>query len=82
MKKLIVLSALLLGACGSVQTYYDKNNFQTLPWSSQSQGFEQASATCRYENLSHEWLGDTYELQVPKYRACMEKYGYRYKTGM
>lgn len=76
MKKLVLLSVLLLSACQSVQPYYEQQNFQPTGWAKKS--FEEAKAACRYQTLDHNALWDTYELQTPRYKACMEQEGFRF----
>ena len=77
MKKIFALAVLLLAGCASTQSYYEANNYQKLDWAKNS--FEQSKAICRDANLKHQWLSDTYELETPKFRACMEKEGYHYQ---
>jgi len=62
-----------------VQPYYEAQNYQQLGWAKTP--FEQSKAICRDANLKHQWLGDTYELETPKYKACMEKEGFKFKDG-
>ena len=76
MKKFLVLAALLLSACNSVTPYYEQNNFQPTSWAKKS--FEEAKAACRYQTLNHNKLMDTYELETPRYKACMEQEGYKF----
>lgn len=78
MKKILsVLALLSLTACASTTgQYYEPSNFQPQQWATKS--FDQAKAECRAESLKHNWMGDTYELETPLYKACMEKMGFRF----
>jgi len=78
MKKFLVLASLLLSACNSVTPYYEQNNFQPTSWAKKS--FEEAKAACRYQTLNHNKLMDTYELETPRYKACMEQEGYQFSA--
>lgn len=78
MKKFLVIASLLLSACNSVQPYYEQNNFQATSWAKKS--FEEAKATCRYQTLNHNKLMDTYELETPRYKACMEQEGFKFSA--
>lgn len=73
---LALLGLVSLAGCASVQPYYEAGNYQPQPWATMS--FEQARANCRADHLEHHFMGDTYELEVPPYKACMEKNGYRF----
>jgi hypothetical protein len=77
MKKLFLLAGLFVAGCASVQPYYEAQNYQQLGWAKTT--FEQSKAICRDANLQHQWMGDTYELETPKYKACMEKEGYHFQ---
>ena len=79
MKTLFALAALmLLSGCASVQQYYEPGNYQTLQWAKKP--FEEAKAGCRYQTLKHNMLGDTYELETPRFKACMEQEGFRFQN--
>lgn len=80
MKTLVLACAgvLALAACQSTAPYYDAGNYQPTDWAQKS--FDEAKAICRHDSLKHNVIGDTYELQTPRYKACMEKEGYRFNA--
>lgn len=80
MRRTILYSAfLLLAGCQMTQPYYTPQNYNRLNWATMP--FEQAKAECRYDTLNHNKLWDVYEVQLPRYKACMEAHGYLFGSG-
>ena len=68
--------AFSLAACATnkVGPYYDNASFSAKGQTRLS--FDEAKSVCRTKNLEHHWMGDTLDLNIPNYTACMEAYGY------
>lgn len=75
---LLLATLMTLGACASHQGYYAQENFAPQGVAS-DKSFEQVVAECRYNTLTRNVIMDTYELEIPRYKACMQSHGYLYQ---
>lgn len=75
MKRFVFAIALLLAACNTVGPYYEKSNYAT-PAAQTRLNFEEAKVVCRARNLKYHWMGDTQDLDIPRYTECMQEQGY------
>lgn len=76
----VVLGATLvvLGGCASNSRFYAAEGYAREGVVSEKT-FDQVVAECRHSTLSHNALMDTYSLEVPRFKACMQAQGYKYQ---
>jgi len=72
---LITICLFGLASCASNEPYYKRENYQTSGVVS-AKPFNQVAADCKMQTMHHNTLMDVYELEVPRYKACMEANGY------
>ena len=73
----IILTALALTGCVSNERFYQPASYQQSGVVNQKP-FNQVAAECKMQTTTHNALWDTYELEIPRYKACMEMNGYVY----
>jgi hypothetical protein len=78
----LILPLLLLSACALTPTapYYNEKNYVP-PAAAPRLSFEEAKTVCRSRTLEHHWMGDTQDLNIPRYTSCMASEGYAFNGG-
>ena len=77
MRNAVLFAALLLAACSSVTPYYQEKNFAQ-PVTATRLSFDEAKVVCRSRTLDYHWMGDTQDLNIPRYTKCMTSEGYAF----
>lgn len=77
MRRLSLCAVLLLAACATNDVYYQPERYVAAGQVS-DRPFNQIVAECKMNTMSHNKLWDVYELEIPRFKACMEMHGYRY----
>ena len=76
---IVSASILSVAACSFFQptpSVYDVDNYSKLSWAKHP--FDENRARCRYDSSARTKKYGSYEVRLPLYKACMERYGWHY----